>query len=259
MIFKTPRFTVYGTVGCTFEPCRVHVAKMSPFPKQGSRRATRHELDTLVVNIELTLGSIIQGVALSVLTESSRGPLGELRFDQWLYVFNGLLIILLFWSRSVAHTLTLIRWPLQFSHNFLYIACTLIEAITFTDLTDPLRWYAFNTVFAILAWSVFLVDLRIVLQRQEEARGPAERELYALIMKDQQLNIFLLIPGMILFHFAATATIYRWPEIFIQGNVHVGFAACQAAFLLGYLIYVLRFFSAIAPKILRADQEEATE
>ena len=113
---------------------------MSSSPKQGSRRTTRHELDSLVVNIELTLSSIIQGVALSVLTESSRGPLGDLRFDEWPYVLNGLLIILLFWSRSVSHTLTLIRWPLEFGHNFLYIACTLVEAITFTDLTDPLRW-----------------------------------------------------------------------------------------------------------------------
>src|SRR6201984_2013897 len=117
---------------------------MPPPPKQAVRRATRHELDSLVVNIELTLGSIIQGVSLSVLTESARAPLGDLRFDQWPYVLNGLLIILLFWSRSVAHTLTLIRWPLEFGHNFFYIACTLVEGVTFTDLTDPLRWYAFN-------------------------------------------------------------------------------------------------------------------
>jgi hypothetical protein len=231
---------------------------MSPSPKQGSRR-TRHELDSLVVNIELTLGSIIQGVALSVLTESSRGPLGELRFDQWLYVLNGLLIILLFWSRSVSHTLTLIRWPLEFGHNFLYIACTLVEAITFTDLSDPVRWYAFNAVFAILAWSVFIVDLRLIRQRQDEARGPAERELYALILKDQRLNIVWLVPGIILFQFAATTTIYRWPEFFIQGNGHVAFAAVQSIFLAGYLTYVLRFFSAMAPRILRANQEETTE
>ena len=78
-----------------------------------------------------------------------------------------------------SHAFTLIRWPLEFAHNFLYIACTLIEAITFTNLTDPLRWYAFNAVFAILAWFVFVVDLRrIVRQRQSEAAGPAEEELY---------------------------------------------------------------------------------
>src|ERR1700675_394284 len=109
-----------------------------------AQRATRRQLDGLVVNIELTLVSIIQGVALSFLAESSRAPLGDLRFDQWPYVANGLLVILLFWSRSMTHTLTLIRWPLEFRHNFLYITCTLIEATLFTDLTDPLRWYAFR-------------------------------------------------------------------------------------------------------------------
>ena len=121
-----------------------------------AQRSTRRQLDGLVVNIELTLVSIIQGVALSVLTESSRAPIGDLRFDQWPYVANGLLVILLFWSRSTAHTLTLIRWPLEFAHNFLYIACTLIEAITFTDLTDPIRWYALSGAFAVAAWSLFL-------------------------------------------------------------------------------------------------------
>jgi hypothetical protein len=229
---------------------------MSPSPKQGSSRTTRHELDSLVVNIELTLGSIIQGVALSVLTESSRGPLGDLRFDQWFYVLNGLLIILLFWSRSVTHTLTLIRWPLEFGHNFLYITCTLVEAITFTDLADPLRWYAFNAGFAILAWSVFLVDLRLIRQRQVEAHGPSERELYALILKDQRLNIFWLVPGMILFHFVAAATVYCWPELFIQRNGHVAFAAVQSIFLAGYLTYVVRLFRSFAPRILKANQEE---
>ena len=86
-------------------------------------------------------------MALSFLTESSRAPIGDLRFDQWPYVANGLLVILLFWSRSIPHTLTLIRWPLEFAHNFLYITCTLIEAITFTDLTDPIRWYALTATF----------------------------------------------------------------------------------------------------------------
>src|ERR1700723_3027677 len=121
-----------------------------------AQRSTRRQLDGLVVNIELTLVSIIQGVALSVLTESSRAPIGDLRFDQWPYVANGLLVILLFWSRSTTHTLTLIRWPLEFAHNFLYITCTLVEAIMFTDLTDPIRWYALTGVFSVVVWTLFL-------------------------------------------------------------------------------------------------------
>jgi len=122
-----------------------------------------------------------------------------------------------------------------------------------------LRWYVFNAVFAILVWWLFVVDLRLIRQRQEEARGSGERELYALILKDQRMNIFLLVPGIILFNFAATTTIYHWPELLIQKNGHIAFAIAQTISSFGYLAYVLRFFSTLAPKILRANLEETTE
>jgi hypothetical protein len=224
-----------------------------------AQRSTRRQLDGLVVNIELTLVSIIQGVALSVLAESARAPLGDLRFDQWPYVANGLLGILLFWSRSMAHTLTLIRWPLEFGHNFLYIACTLIEAITFTNLTDPLRWYAFTGGFAVAAWLLFLTDLRLIRQRRDEAVGPAEEELYEAVLRDQHMNILWLVPGMALFNFFAVFCIYWWPDTLIRGGVHLVFALVQTVTLLGYLVYVVRFFSSIAPLVLKANQEESSD
>src|ERR1700738_5462028 len=172
-----------------------------------AQRSTRRQLDGLVVNIELTLVSIIQGVALYFLTESSRGPIDNLRFDQWPYVANGLLVVLLFWSRSTTHTLTLIRWPLEFRHNFLYIWCTLVEATLFTDLTDPMRWYAFSVAFAVAVWLLFLVDLRLIRQRQAEAVGPAEEELYDIVLRDQHLNIRFLVPAMALYSLAAVCCI----------------------------------------------------
>ena len=143
-------------------------------------------------------------------------------------------------------------------HNFLYFACTLIEAITFSDLTDPLRWYALNTVFAILAWLVFVVDLRrMIRQRQSEAAGPAEEELYGVVIRDYYMNILLLMPGMTLLNLAAIVGIYFWPEVFIQGGGHVVFATIQTIAFLGYLIYVVRLFATMAPVILRTNQEEA--
>src|SRR5258708_29842578 len=35
--------------------------------------------------------------------------------------------------------LTVIRWPLEFGHNFLYIACALVEAFSFAQLGNPAR------------------------------------------------------------------------------------------------------------------------
>src|SRR5207237_10421784 len=85
--------------------------------------SARKELDATVVNIELTLASIIQGVALYFLTENARASLSWQHWFAVLYVAAGLCIIFIFWSRSVIHTLTLIKWRLQFGHNFFYIAC----------------------------------------------------------------------------------------------------------------------------------------
>ena len=64
-----------------------------PAPSESSRPAAansrgatflgkaRRKLDSLVVNVELTLTSIIQGVALYFLTDSAREPLGNLVLD----------------------------------------------------------------------------------------------------------------------------------------------------------------------------------
>src|SRR5213079_3382129 len=91
--------------------------------------AVRSELDSMVVEIELTLVSIIQGVALTILIENAHAVIAEGQLFFWLYVVSGLFVIFVFWSRAVLHIITVIRWPLEFGHNFLYIACALVEAI----------------------------------------------------------------------------------------------------------------------------------
>lgn len=73
------------------------------------------------------------------------------------------------------------------------------------------------------------------------------------------MNIRWLVPGMALFSFSAVFCIYFWPETLIRGGLHVVFAVIQTVTLLGYLIYVVRFFNTIAPIVLRANQEEAME
>ncbi len=98
----------------------------------------RRELDSVVISVELTLVSIIQGVALFFLTDSARVLLSMRHANAFIYIAGGLFVIFIFWSRSVIHTLTLIRWPLEFGHNFFYIACALGEAILFSRLDNPL-------------------------------------------------------------------------------------------------------------------------
>ena len=218
---------------------------MNP-PKEG-----RRELDSVVINIELTLVSIIQGVALFFLTDNARGLLSKEHISSFLYVAAGLCVIFIFWSRSVIHTLTLIRWPLEFGHNFFYIACALGEAILFSHLDNPLAWFQLSAMFAGIVWLLFIYDMRLIHARIVESRDDSERALHARARSDQLLNIRLLVPLLIALNLVSAFVIWRWPDLFITGARHIWLISAQLLCFIGYLSYASRYFSAIAPLLLQ--------
>ena len=63
------------------------------------------------------------------LTDNARAIITMRHWGSFLYVAAGLCVIFIFWSRSIIHTLTVIRWPMEFGHNFFYIGFALGEAI----------------------------------------------------------------------------------------------------------------------------------
>jgi hypothetical protein len=209
----------------------------------------------MVVEIELTLCSIIQGVALYFLVENARAVLSMGQASAWPYVVTGLVIILLFWSRSLIHTLTLIRWPLEFVHNFFYIACTLVEALAFTHLHDPFTWFVLTALYAVVVWSLFVYDMRIVALRGRDSAGPVGTRLYALVGADQLLNIRLLIPLIFLFNTASAIAIYLRPEFFLARGGHYILIGLQAVGLVGYLTYVIRTYIHLQPLITQTREE----
>ncbi len=214
----------------------------------------RRELDSVVINIELTLVSIIQGVALFFLTDNARGLLVTNHMSASLYVAAGLCVIFIFWSRSVIHTLTLIRWPLEFGHNFFYIACALGEAILFSRLDNPLAWFQLSTTYAGIVWLLFIYDMRLIRARIAESRADSERALYAFARSDQLLNIRLLAPLLIALNLLSAFVIWRCPQFFIARAGHIWLISIQLLSFIGYLFYTSRYFSAIAPLVLRSRQ-----
>ncbi|HEY2125435.1 MAG TPA: hypothetical protein VGG94_08235 [Chthoniobacterales bacterium] len=215
----------------------------------------RSNLDSMIVGIELTLVSIIQGVALYFLIESTRGLMTVRDILFWPYILSALLVIFVFWSRSVLHIITVIRWPLEFGHNFLYFACALFEALLFTRLHNPRAWFAFGAVFGAVGWSLFVYDLRLIGARARDSAGPASDRLNAILRRDQWLNITVLVPAVFLFNLVCYLCIRHWPELFLGQNLHVWLAAAQLAGFSGYLFYVTRYFKWIAPLIAEARAE----
>src|SRR5260370_15511880 len=158
--------------------------------------AARSELDSMGVEIELTLVSIIQGVALTILIENAHAVIAERQLFFWLYVVAGLFVIFIFWSRAVLHIMTVIRWPLEFGHNFLYIACALVEAILFAQIGKPASWFGFGAAFIAIGWSLFVYDLPLIYARMRDSAGEASDHLSARVRRDQWLNIALLLPAI---------------------------------------------------------------
>jgi hypothetical protein len=220
-----------------------------------SASAAQTQLDGSVVNIELTLISIIQGVAFSFLADKSRDVIVGSQLVFWPYAATGLLIILLFWSRSLIHTLTVIRWPLELGHNFLYIACTLIETVAFTQLANPLSWYTLITLFGVMTWVLFALDLRMVRRRASDSTGPIGSALYSMVEREQTFNIKLFMPATVAFNLFAMMAVRLWPGFFIPKGGHVIIALVQLAGAFGYLLYVMRFFTRIVPLIVKTRQE----
>ena len=205
-----------------------------------SRQEAKVELDKAVVGIELTLISIIQGLALAVLASAAVQPMLRLRWETWPYIFTGLLVILIFWSRSLIHTLSFIGWPLEFGHTFGYFGATLIEAAALTQVADPQAWFALNTCYAIAVWGLYAWDLRVVQRRvhddaSDEGMLDDERLLHADIVRDQRANIAVLMPLAIAFQGLSWWLVHRYPDTMLQGRWHLLLIGLTILFSLHYL------------------------
>ena len=216
----------------------------------------RRELDTLVINVELTLASIIQGVALFFLTDNARAVFTMRHWDSFPYVAAGLCVIFIFWSRSIIHTLTLIRWPMEFGHNFFYIGCALGEAVLFSRLDDPLAWFQLSATYAAAVWLLFIYDMRLIHARIVEARNDTDRALYARARADQLRNIYLLVPLLFFLNLACALAIWFRADLFITRGAHVWLITAQLVSFIAYLTYIGRHFSRIAQLLLQSRQAD---
>jgi hypothetical protein len=163
-------------------------------------------------------------------------------WENFLYVAAGLCVIFIFWSRSIIHTLTLIKWPLEFGHNFFYIACALGESILFSRLDSPLPWFQLSAAYAGIVWLLFIYDMRLIRARIADSKNAADRTLYARARTDQLLNIWVLVPLLFLLNLGCAFSIWNWPDLFIARAGHICLISIQLASFIGYLIYIGRHF-----------------
>ncbi len=233
-------------------PTVSHATK--PRPEQPSPRPV-HELDNIVANIEFTVISIVQGMSLSFLTEGARAVFVDGRVEALPYVLSGLLVAFSLWARAVLHAFTVIRWPLELGHNFVYFVAALCEAALFSQCGHPERWYPIGLVMVFLFWVMFLLERRMYRLRRGDSSGPASAALLDVLEVEHDLNIRVLMPALLAMWVACTAAVLRAPETFLTGRWHVALGVLQALGLLGYLAHVIRFYASVTGRIVAARVE----
>ena len=198
-------------------------------------RDARDRLDQSVVNIELTLISIIQGLALAVLAGAAVQPILQLQWQAWPYIATGLLVVLIFWSRALLHTLSFIGWPLEFGHTFGYFGATLIEAVALTQVAEPAHWFALNALYAASVWGLYAWDLRVVLRDARAPDSGAEHALREHIIADQRMNIRVMMPAAVVFQALSCWLVLRFPQAMLEHRGHLVLIGLSLAFSLHYL------------------------
>jgi hypothetical protein len=91
--------------------------------------------------------------------------------------------------------------------------------------------------------------------RVRDRTGEVSNRLYALVTRDQWLNLGFLLPAFFLVNVACAVAIHLQPEFFLARDGHIWLIALQLIAFGGYLSYVVIFYAKVAPLIVPARSE----
>jgi len=114
---------------------------------------TRRELHHGVMDVELVLISVVQGVALTTLATVAAPMLHSHQLMTYAFVATGLLFVLAFWSVALVHAISFITWPMDLVHYFFYFGVALAECLMFTQMERPRDWFGYSLACFALVWN----------------------------------------------------------------------------------------------------------
>ncbi len=219
------------------------ITKTSTDRQSFSSNRVKERLDELALTIELTLISVVQGVALAALGSSCLVLISNFDFGHIPYILSALMFILIFWSGAIVHALSFIDWPLDLWHNFLYFIATLAEVLAFGQMDKPILWYGFVALFFGVAMILYIYDLGLIKKHRELYTTEPEKRLFDHIKGEQLFEMRTIIPAGIVFNGVSALLIWSYPEVFIQNNYHIYLAIVQMVFILFFLVNSVKSFN----------------
>lgn len=147
------------------------------------------DLENLATGVELTLASVLQGAALSLLIPKTVELLASGTYAKLPYIPASLLLIFIVWVAFIGHALSFITWPFDPLHNFLYFLVAGSEAVLAALLDRPSQWFLALIGFALIMGFNLWYNQQLLLRQLGRYHGPAGQALYGHTMREQRTNL----------------------------------------------------------------------
>jgi len=152
-------------------------------------RVANPELESLATSVELTLASVLQGIALAILVPKiveliTSGALAKLP-----YIPASLLLLFMVWVTFISHALSFITWPFDPLHNLLYFLIVTSEAVMLFFLDRPAQWFLSLLGFGLVLGFSFWYNQRLLIRNAARYASAAARALYAHIVDEQRTSL----------------------------------------------------------------------
>jgi hypothetical protein len=147
------------------------------------------DLEGLATGIELTLASVLQGIAMAILIPRVADLIVSGEIAKLPYIPASLLLIFVVWVAFVMHSLSFTSWPFDLTHNLLYFLVVTAETVLLSFLDQPAPWFLALVGFALVAGANHLYNLRLLQRSERRYATPAGQALYAHIAADQRASL----------------------------------------------------------------------
>ena len=194
--------------------------------------------DEIAINIELALISLIEGFALVNLAEQAVPLLNSDALQYLPYILSGLVIILVFWSQSILHAVSFIRWPMNMGHMFLYFVAAFVQVVAYSNLTNIRMWFFWWTVFTLIGFGMYVLDLKII----RSMHGVLEKTYIDAVERRHVYEMKVLVPFALAFNFLMLVLVSYHPNLFVSPFAYAIPALLQLAISSGALYDCVRNF-----------------
>ena len=147
------------------------------------------ELESLATGIELTLASVLQGIAVAILIPKIVDLITSGELAKLPYIPASLLLIFIMWVAFIGHALSFKTWPFDPVHNMLYFLIVTAEMVLLTFLDQPAPWFLSLLGFGLITALNYWYNQRLLQRQVPRYATPAARALYDDMAAEQSASL----------------------------------------------------------------------